>query len=157
VIIGEGHSPEHVCLFNQTEKILIAGDQILARISPNISVWPAEPEANPLAKFLASFERLKKLPRSTLVLPSHGIPFYGLHARIDELEKHHSERLAQALDFCQTPSTVKDVLPVLFGQTLAPDQIPFGVGETLAHLNYLVGSGKLKRELQEGVWRFIRA
>jgi glyoxylase-like metal-dependent hydrolase (beta-lactamase superfamily II) len=156
VIIGRGHSPEHVCLFSASDNILIAGDQVLARVSPNISVWPADPLANPLAEFFSSLERLRALPASTLVLPSHAEPFYGLHARLDELATHHRGRLQRARLACTEPRTVKDIVPALFGHNLGPDQILFAVGETLAHLNFLVESGDLRREPIDSIWYFTR-
>lgn len=156
VIVGRGHSPEHVCLFSARENILIAGDQVLARISPNISVWPADPLANPLAEFFSSLERLRALPASTLVLPAHAEPFYGLHARVDELASHHRERLEMALRICTEPRTVKDVVPTLFGRNLGLDQILFAVGETLAHLNFLVENGDLRREQIDKAWYFTK-
>jgi glyoxylase-like metal-dependent hydrolase (beta-lactamase superfamily II) len=155
VIVGRGHSPEMICLFGAEPNVLIAADQILPRISPNVSVWPSEPAANPLAEFLSSLARFRELPEDCLVLPSHGPPFRGLRARIDQLVAHHEERLAATLEACSTPATVADVMPKLFDRPLDGHQLQFALGESLAHLNYLVDRGTLRAQLDgEGRVRF---
>jgi len=143
VIVGRGHAPEMICLFDAARGVLIAGDQVLPRISPNVSVWPSEPQANPLAEFLASLARFRELPEDCLVLPSHGLPFRGLHARIDQLIAHHQERLAATLEACVGPTTVAEVIPKLFDRPLDRHQLQFALGESLAHINYLVDRGEL--------------
>jgi glyoxylase-like metal-dependent hydrolase (beta-lactamase superfamily II) len=147
VIVGRGHAPEMICLFGAERKVLIAADQILPRISPNVSVWPSEPSANPLAEFLTSLARFRELPEDCLVLPSHGPPFRGLRARIDQLIAHHEERLAATLKACATPATVAEVMPRLFDRALDGHQLQFALGESLAHLNCLVERGKISRQL----------
>ncbi|MSP68613.1 MAG: MBL fold metallo-hydrolase, partial [Alphaproteobacteria bacterium] len=97
VIVGRGHCPEHACLHAPGLGVLIGGDQVLPRITPNVSVWPNEPEADPLHLFLDSIPAFRGLPEDTLVLPSHGLPYRGLEARLDQLIRHHDERLATAL------------------------------------------------------------
>jgi len=94
VITGCGHSPEHVALYCPSQKLLISGDMLLPKISTNVGVWAVSPEDDPLADFLRSLGRFEALPEDTLVLPSHGLPFVGLHARIAQLRAHHEERLA---------------------------------------------------------------
>ena len=94
VIVGQGHSPEHASLYCDEIGVLLAGDQLLPEITTNVSVWPSEPEADPLHLFLHSLQRFKAVLRpDTLALPSHRRPFRGVHARIAELEHHHAERL----------------------------------------------------------------
>ena len=146
VIVGRGHAPEMLCLFSPEHNVLIAGDQVLPRISPNVSVWPSEPEADPLAEFLSSLASFRELPEDCLVLPSHGLPFRGLHARIDQLIGHHHERLERALEACTTPVTLAEVMPRLFDRTLDVHQLQFALGESLAHLNYLVEQDRLERQ-----------
>lgn len=145
VIIGQGHAPEMVCLFEPRHNILIAADQVLPRISPNVSVWPSEPLANPLQEFLSSLERFRALPEDCLVLPSHGQPFRGLRARVDQLIAHHKERLDQVLEACAKSRTAAEIMPELFNRTLDAHQIGFALGETIAHVNYLVESRDLTR------------
>jgi glyoxylase-like metal-dependent hydrolase (beta-lactamase superfamily II) len=148
VIVGRGHAPEMLCLFSPERNVLIAGDQVLPKISPNISVWPSEPEADPLAEFLESLASFKELPEDCLVLPSHGLPFRGLHARIDRLILHHEERLAATLEACAVPTTATELIPKLFDRALDVHQLQFALGESLAHLNYLVEQGRLERALE---------
>ena len=157
VIIGRGHAPEMICLFSAESNVLIAGDQVLPKISPNVSVWPSEPEADPLADFLRSLARFRELPEDCLVLPSHGLPFRGLRARIDQLVAHHQERLAATLDACATPATLREVMPKLFDRPLDGHQLQFALGESLAHLNHLVERGDIVRQLDDaGILRFRR-
>ena len=157
VIVGRGHAPQMLCLFNPEHNVLIAGDQVLPRISPNVSVWPSEPEANPLEDFLGSLASLNELPEDCLVLPSHGLPFRGLHERIEQLIGHHHERLERALEACVRPLTLAEVMPRLFNRDLDVHQLQFALGESLAHLNHLVARGDLMRELtDDGVLRFVR-
>jgi glyoxylase-like metal-dependent hydrolase (beta-lactamase superfamily II) len=147
VMVGRGHAPEMLCLFSPEHNVLIAGDQVLPRISPNVSVWPSEPEADPLADFLSSLARFRELPEDCLVLPSHGLPFRGLRERIDQLVGHHHERLERALEACATPVTLAEVMPRLFERALDVHQLQFALGESLAHLNHLVARGQLGRAL----------
>jgi glyoxylase-like metal-dependent hydrolase (beta-lactamase superfamily II) len=157
VIIGGGHTPEHVCLHSAAAGILIAGDQVLPRISPNISVWPSEPDADPLQDFLESLDRLRALPDDTLVLPSHDTPFLGLHARLDGLAAHHRDRLRETLDACETPRSVAQVTRIMFRRPLDPHQLVFAVGDALAHLNHLLYRGRLCRKIDpQGVLLFSR-
>jgi glyoxylase-like metal-dependent hydrolase (beta-lactamase superfamily II) len=157
VIVGQGHAPEMVCLFSAALNVLIAADQILPRISPVIGVWPAEPEANPLVDFLGSLERFHELPDDCLVLPSHGRPFRGLHVRIDQLIAHHAERLEATLAACARPATVAEVMPHLFNRELDTHQLQFALAESLAHLNYLLAEGRLRRSLDDaGRFRYAR-
>ncbi|MFZ2006789.1 MAG: MBL fold metallo-hydrolase [Stellaceae bacterium] len=159
VIIGEGHAPEHACLYCAETGVLIAGDQVLPRISPNISVQTYEPDGDPLARYLASLKKLRAaLPPGILVLPSHNLPFYGVHERIDELATHHGARCDDVIAACAQPMSAADLLPVLFRRVLDRHQMGFALGEALAHLHYLEGQGSLERETgADGVNRFIAA
>jgi glyoxylase-like metal-dependent hydrolase (beta-lactamase superfamily II) len=149
VLIGRGHAPEMLCLYSAERNLLIAADQVLPRISPNVGVWPGEPEADPLAEFLASLAVLRRLPDDCLVLPSHGQPFRGLRTRIDQLVDHHRQRLEATLDACRTNATIVEVMPKLFQRQLDRHQMGFALGETLAHLNLLVGQGTILRSLDD--------
>jgi glyoxylase-like metal-dependent hydrolase (beta-lactamase superfamily II) len=157
VVVGRGHSPEHAALWCPALDVLISGDQVLPRISPNVSVWPQEPEADPLSLFIDSLDVLKAtVPDSVLVLPSHGRPFRGLHARIDDLLAHHVDRLTDTLEACAVgPQRAIDLVPVLFQRTLDTHQTFFALGEALAHLHRLVASGAVQRSRDsKGVWWF---
>ena len=146
VLIGRGHAPEMICLFAAETGVLIAADQVLPRISPNVSVWGTEPLGDPLGEFLDSLGSFRRLPEDVLVLPSHGHPFHGLHARIDQLAGHHEERLARALEGCASPTPAALIMRTLFDRPLDQHQIGFAIGETLAHLNHLVHRGALEVE-----------
>ena len=159
VVVGEGHAPELACLYCAETGVLIAGDQVLPRISPNVSVHPHEPDGDPLDEYLASLAKLReRVSAETLVLPSHNLPFYGLHTRIDELTAHHAKRCQELLAVLNRPQSAVDVLPVLFRRPLDAHQTAFALGEALSHLHYLEGRGALDREHgPEGVDRFSRA
>ncbi len=155
VVTGSGHSPEHAGLWCKELGVLISGDQILPRISPVVGVWPQQPDGNPLADFLASLEKLKTLPDEMLVLPSHGLPFRGLHARCDDLARHHAKRLDILRSAVAQPRTALELTRALFRRELDASQIGFAVGETLAHANYLLARGEMVREMgADGVWRY---
>jgi len=158
-IAGYGHAPEHIALHCPELKVLISGDMVLPRISTNVSVIDLEPEANPLPLYLASIERMRALPAETLVLPSHGKPFRGLHTRVGQLAAHHDERFADLLAACaKAPQTAASLLPVLFRWPLDLHQTTFAMGESIAHLNALWLRGQLKREAgADGVLRFSPA
>ena len=154
---GYGHAPEHMALHCAELGLLISGDMVLPRISTNVSVIEIEPEANPLKLYLDSLERMRAIPADTLVLPSHGRPFVGLHTRIDQLQAHHAERLAEVLKACaEAPQTAADILPVMFRRPLDLHQTTFAMGEALAHLNLLWLDGRLRRVVDSfsGVHRF---
>ncbi|WP_340666119.1 MBL fold metallo-hydrolase [Rhodocyclus gracilis] len=158
VIVGHGHSPEHAALYCEDDHVLISGDMVLPKISTNISVFAVTPEANSLADFLASLDRLRALPADTLVLPSHGLPFRGLHDRIDALHAHHHERLVRLEAHCTTPHCAAELLPILFERELDAHQTMFAMGEAIAHLNWLEHAGRLRRcRSDDGIIRFMRA
>jgi glyoxylase-like metal-dependent hydrolase (beta-lactamase superfamily II) len=138
--------------------VLIAGDQILPRISPNISVQAHEPGGDPLARYLASLDKLRgALPPDLLVLPSHNLPFRGVHTRIDELAAHHHARCAEVIAACERPLSGAELMPVLFKRRLDRHQTGFALGEALAHVHYLIGQGELARMTgDDGVDRFLR-
>ncbi|MGE0747966.1 MAG: MBL fold metallo-hydrolase [Rhodospirillales bacterium] len=145
VITGSGHSPEHAALYCEQLGILISGDQVLPRITTNISLWFTEPEGNPLRDYIKSFDKFLPLPEGTFVLPSHDRPFYGLRDRLEALTVHHDQRLDAAHAACDVPRSAVDIIPTLFNRAMDDHQLGFAMGESLAHLNYLVGDGRLAR------------
>ena len=153
-----GHAPEHMCLHSPAAGVLISGDQVLPKITTNISVWPDQPMANPLRLYLDSLPRFRPLPADTLVLPSHGLPFRGLHHRLDMLAHHHEERLGEATGALAEPRTATQIVPVLFRRELDTHQLGFAIGETLAHLHYLEAEGQIARTIgADHVHRFQKA
>jgi glyoxylase-like metal-dependent hydrolase (beta-lactamase superfamily II) len=155
-ISGYGHAPEHIALYCDCLSVLISGDMILPRISTNVSVYDLEPEADALSLFLESIDKFMPLPEDTLVLPSHGKPFRGLHTRIGQLHDHHRDRLAEVVDACTAqPASAADILPVMFRRPLDLHQTTFAMGEALAHLHALWHGGRLVRRLHDdGIYRF---
>ena len=153
---GYGHAPEHISLHCPALGVLISGDMVLPRISTNISVIDLEPEADPLPLFLASIERMRELPRDTLVLPSHGKPFRGLHERVRQLVEHHDRHFDEVIAACrERPCSASDLLPVLFRRKLDLHQTTFAMGEAVAHLHALAGMGRLRGHLDgDGIRRF---
>lgn len=142
VIVGSGHAPEHVCLYCKDLKVLISGDQVLPRISSNVSLHPTEAHADPLQEWIDSCKKLKAvLPEDTLVLPAHNEPFYGLHRRLDALVDGHEEGLVALLALLDQPRRAIDVFPALFKRKIGPDVFFMATGESLAHLSCLVHRG----------------
>lgn len=158
-ISGYGHAPEHIALHCGELAVLISGDMVLPRISTNISVYDLEPEADSLRLFLDSIDKFLPLAANTLVLPSHGKPFRGLHTRIQQLHDHHRDRLAEVMEACtQQPCSGADILLVMFRRKLDLHQTTFAMGESVAHLHLLWLEGRLSRALcVDGVYRFSLA
>ncbi|WP_426103727.1 MBL fold metallo-hydrolase [Massilia sp. TSP1-1-2] len=155
VITGFGHSPEHAALYCAALNVLISGDMVLPRISTNVSVFAIEPEGNPLQQYLDSLGKFKNLPADTLVLPSHGRPFQGLHTRIAQLREHHGARLAEVMQACRTPQSAVDIVPLMFRRPLDAHTLTFALGEALAHLHKLWFDGLLRRVIgDDGIIRF---
>ncbi len=150
VITGSGHSPEHSCLYCPGLKLIISGDQVISRISSNVSVFPTEPEGNPLDDWLRSCARLREiLPDNLLVLPSHQQPFYGLHTRLTHLIEGHERALSQLFDHLDEPRRAIDCFGPLFKRTISGDNFQLAIGETLAHLNCLIGRRMVMKERNE--------
>ncbi|MEN2789082.1 MBL fold metallo-hydrolase [Sphingomonas oligophenolica] len=152
VVVGSGHSPEHACLLDEAAGILIAGDQVLPRISPNVSLGVTEPEADPLGEWFASIAKLRQLPHGLLVLPGHGDPFTGLHNRLDAMDREHRERLDELEIFLAEPRRAVDCFGRLFRRAIGPDILGMATGEALAHLRRLEVEGRVMKEVRDGVW-----
>jgi len=145
VIVGNGHSPEHACLHCPDLKLLISGDQVLPRISSNVSVYPIEADADPMSDWLGSLDKLEReVPDDVLVLPSHNEPFRGLHARIASLRRGQQRSLERLLRTLQQPRRAVDVFGALFARPISESDVPLlgmATGESLACLNHLVQRG----------------
>lgn len=152
-----GHAHGHLCLYSSAPApVLIAGDQVLPTISPNVGLTPLTPDPNPLATYLQSLERLSALDPRTLVLPSHGRPFLGLAARAAEIRQHHERHLAKLFDACRTPLTAFQCLPFLYRRQQRGFNLFLAMGEALAHLEYLTRSGQFARQVENSVTRYQR-
>jgi glyoxylase-like metal-dependent hydrolase (beta-lactamase superfamily II) len=154
VVTGSGHSPEHACLLNERDGLFVAGDQVLPRISPNVSLGVTEPDADPLGEWLDSIAKLKLLPHDLLVLPGHGDPFHGLHARLDALDSEHRARLDELHIFLAEPRRVVDCFGRLFRRAIGQDMLGMATGEAMSHLRRLEVEGRAKRETRDGIWWF---
>ncbi len=147
VMTGAGHSPEQVMLYSRDDNLILSGDQILAKISPNVSVEAMDPDGDPLGLYLHSLEKLKAtLPEDVLVLPGHNLPFVGLRTRANELIAHHEARCRAIVEACKVePQTVADLVPVIFGRPIEdPHQLVFAFGEALAHVNAMIRGEQLR-------------
>ena len=145
VLTGHGHSPEHACLYCPEQNVLISGDQILPTISPNVSVFPTEPAANPLSGWFESLHRLQDvLPDDVLVLPSHGKPFRGVKPRLKALVDEHETGLEKLREICREPKRAVDVFPALFKSKINDQNLMMATGEAIAHLNYLWYEGEIQ-------------
>jgi glyoxylase-like metal-dependent hydrolase (beta-lactamase superfamily II) len=155
VVMGNGHSPEHACLHSPARKLLISGDQVLPRISSNVSVQPMEPGANPMADWLASLAKLReRVPDDALVLPSHNECFRGLHARLDQLQRGQDQALDQLREMLRAPQRVIDVFGALFKRPIPASDaglLGMATGETVACLNYLMARGEVAKRVDGGV------
>ena len=158
VIVGLGHSFEHASLYCAELEVLIAGDQVLPKITPTIMVPAFEPESNPLLDFLESNKKFLNLPNSTVVLPSHNFPFMGLHERLNQYTAHHKDRLNIVLQACIKPLSGMEVSKILFTKELDSHGNFFAIGETMAHIKYLEHVGQLVcNEDKNGIERYCVA
>jgi glyoxylase-like metal-dependent hydrolase (beta-lactamase superfamily II) len=152
VLTGGGHSLEQAMLHLPEERIFLAADQVIARISPNVSVHPMEPDLDALGIYLASLRAIREtVANDVLVLPGHGLPFYGLHDRIGELIEHHGARCGDIARACREQAlTVAEIVPHVFNRELDAHQTGFAFGEVLAHVNHMLGRGELRLETDAG-------
>ncbi|MEM6999314.1 MAG: MBL fold metallo-hydrolase [Pseudomonadota bacterium] len=135
-IIGHGHAPEHVCLYCPELKVIIGGDQILPKITPNVSVQPSEPNANPLRDFINSCGRFREtLPPDLLVLPAHESLYHGVHERLTALIDWHEVALEKLYELCAEPKRAVDVFPALFKSKITDMSFFPATGESIAHLH----------------------
>lgn len=154
VIVGSGHSPEHACLLDAANGVFVAGDQVLPRISPNVSLGVTEPEADPLGEWFGAIAKLAaEVPADVLVLPGHGDPFTGLHTRLEAMDREHRGRLddVEAL-LREAPRRAVDTFARLFRRAIGDDMLGMATGEALAHLRRLEVEGRAVREIRDAVW-----
>lgn len=147
VVVGRGHSPEHASLYCRGLRLLISGDQVLPRISSNVSVFPTEPAADPLTDWLDSLSVLRqRVTDDVLVLPAHNEPFQGLHLRLGQLEKSVADSLDKLRAHLLEPRRVVDMFGALFRRPITHEQhlLSLATGESLAHVNYLIGRGEAR-------------
>ena len=157
-----GHTPGHLCYYDETHDVLLTGDHILPRITPNVSSYDLSD--NPLEDYLASLQKLRGLqPRE--VLPAHEYRFADLDSRLDDLAEHHKERLTEAEDILAAAGPAGlTAWQVATGVTWSrpwSDLISFqrqaAVGEVLSHLRYLQARGLAAESDIDGVGSWAHA
>lgn len=142
---GDGHAPEHATLWCRGEPLVLAGDQLLPTITPNIAVYSTEPEANPLEEWLASCKRFSVIAKDdNFVLPGHKLPFTGLPTRIDQLIENHHCALERLLDFLSEPAVIADCFQPVFGHAISDNVYGMALDEAIAHMNYLRSKGQVE-------------
>lgn len=159
VMTENGHAPEHVMLFCRDEGLFLAGDQVIQRITPNISVSPMDPRGDPLGHYMRSLRRIGEcVTPDAIVLPGHQLPFAGLRERCLETIAHHEERCERlALACSQGPRCIADLVPVLFSRPLDEEHFFLAFSETHAHVNYLLRRGLLRADRDGATERILFA
>ncbi|MDJ0686635.1 MAG: MBL fold metallo-hydrolase [Alphaproteobacteria bacterium] len=147
VTTAKGHAADLATLWNETDGVLISGDQILPQISPIVPVWWYRAGMRPLGDFLRNFDKFAALPAETLILPSHRQPFRGVHDRIAQIRAHHADRLdAVARHLAEHgSSTAAHASLAIFPHAQDAMNMLFALGETIAHLEHLVETGRADR------------
>jgi glyoxylase-like metal-dependent hydrolase (beta-lactamase superfamily II) len=159
IITGSGHSRLHACLYCPELELFISGDQVLPRISSNVSVFPADPDDNPLERWYGSLVKLRQhVPDRVLVLPAHNTCFRGLHSRLECLMRGHDQALERLLAALDEPRSVTETFPALFNRDISHGStLRLATGEALAHLNHLRIQGKVVcTNSPDGAARYLR-
>lgn len=155
VVVGRGHSPEHACLECLDAPLFVSGDQILPRITANVSVFAREPMANPLAHWITSLDRMHDVAGDPLVLPAHGRAFKGLDNRLNSLIASHARKLGQLHKWCREERTAVETFPAMFRRKVTGFDFFMALGEANAHLHLLESLGFLERSFDGEVFRFV--
>lgn len=160
ILTGGGHSIEQAMLYCAADGLLIAGDQIMVEISPNISVGAMLPDGDPLGDYLASLAAMRiTIPPDCAIFAGHRRPFMDLPSRVKELEDHHASRCDAIVEACLGHSlTAAELIPTVFERDMPAGVMGSALGEVLAHANYLLHRGKLIRTLNaSGTYAFSAA
>ncbi|MFX0546812.1 MBL fold metallo-hydrolase [Roseovarius sp. S1116L3] len=158
VRIGNGHAPEHLTLWSRDCNLVLAGDQILPSISPNLGVYPTEPEADPVAEWLEACGRLADHARADhLVLGGHKLPFTGLPVRMRQLIENHHGALVRLEAHLERPRTAAECFAPLFKRRIDAGTYGLALVEAVAHLNHLHKLGRITRHRRDdGAWLWHR-
>lgn len=151
---GDGHAPEHAVLFEEDGDLVLCGDQLLPGISPNLGLYPTEPEGDPVGEWLAACDRLAPFAREDqLVLPGHKTPYRGLPTRIASLRQNHVAALNRLEAHLSEPRTGSECFAPLFKRAVEGDTYGLAFFEAIAHLNHLWLEGRARRTMRDdGVW-----
>lgn len=152
--LGQGHAPDQLTLWCESEPLVLGADQLLPSISPNIGVYATEPDADPLGEWLDSCTHFASLARDDqLVLPGHKRPFVGLPARLDQLRRAHLDGLDRLREHLATPRTACDCFLPIFGREIRGGAYGLALVEAVAHLNHLYRAGAVARTRRaDGAW-----
>lgn len=146
VAMGDGHAPRHATFWSLDDDLVIGGDQLLPSISPNLGVYPTEPDADPVGEWLDSCARLAALaePRH-LVLPGHKLPFTGLPLRLRQLADNHHGALARIEEgLREAPRSAVGCFDILFKRRIAAMEFGLALVEAVAHVNHLHRNGRIR-------------
>lgn len=159
VHIGNGHAPEHATFWSLDDNLVLAGDQILPSISPNLGVYVTEPEADPVGDWLEACERLATLAREDhLTLGGHKLPFTGLPLRMHQLITNHHGALERLRDYLSEPRTAAECFPPLFKRKIGAGEYGLALVESIAHCSHLHKLGHATRTRREdGAWLYQAA
>ena len=159
VHIGHGHAPEHATLWSETDNLILGGDQLLPSISPNLGVYPTEPEADPVADWLESCTHFQGFARSDhFVLPGHKLPFVGLPTRLEQMIENHTSALDRLEEALATPATAVETFVPIFKREIRGDQFGLAMVEAVAHCQHLYLQGRATRSRRDdGAWVYSRA
>ena len=154
VHVGNGHAPEHLTFWSRDDALVLSGDQIISSISPNIGIYPTEPEADPLTDWLEACARLHALARPDhLVLSGHKLPFRGLPFRLQQLIANHHGALARLEAHLAGPRAACDCFAPLFKREIDEGTYGLAMVEAMAHLNHLYLAGRVtRRRREDGAW-----
>ena len=151
---GQGHAPDHATFWSEDGQVVLGGDQLIPSISPNIGVYPTEPEADPLAEWMDAWRRL--VPFATpdqLVLPGHKLPFYGLPTRLDQLIENHLGALDRLREHLRTPRSAAECFLPIFKRNIAGGEYGLALVEAVAHCSHLWHAGEVTRARRDdGAW-----
>ena len=159
-ILTPGHTPGHMCLYLEEEKLMFLGDHVLFDITPNITFWTGIRDS--LKDYIDSLNKIKKFDVET-ALPAHRKNEMDFYIRIDQIIKHHHERLAECLHIIKNNPGLHayDIAGFMKwsmrGKNWAEFPIHqkwFAVGETIAHTDYLRCQNKIYRKLENGIYKY---
>ncbi|HZK72727.1 MAG TPA: MBL fold metallo-hydrolase [Clostridia bacterium] len=149
-----GHSPGHICLYDESDKVLFAGDDVLPDLSPNIGLHP-QSTPDPLHEYLDGLRRLERYePR--LILPAHGRPFTDISSRVTAMVAHHKRRMDQIAEIVSHGQrSAWAVALELWGPRENLYEKRLALQEGLAHLQALAVEGRLQKFVTPTsvVWR----
>jgi glyoxylase-like metal-dependent hydrolase (beta-lactamase superfamily II) len=138
-----GHTEDHLCLYDPSDGVVLSGDHVLPTITPHISGLGETDDS--LADYVESLDRMAALPDVSVALPAHGHPFHDLPGRVEDIKRHHEERLDVLREATERlgPATVEDLSHEMFRER---SWGPMAESETYAHLEHLRLLGEAKAE-----------